>query len=323
MSSTKTLILTATYPADFSPPNSSRHHRLHRRIISALHIGGLLASLIATALFSAAIPKWNANFFHNTGPSSGDWTDGMPLGPLTFSFLYHAIVLIHARIRSVRHSSMQSPMPSPSPRWIFVHITVLVLVLLSLLPALFLAGYGALFRVWRPAIRTQSGILVCNMMNVFSHECEPVLYYIGNLQIGGIVFGALVGAVHFILLLDALRGLRRHMLVKQLQREKLAHYGAHEGRARRKGSRGSRRDLRTRHESSPRAGEVAGQHEHDHRHQHQPQRPQDYPTQMAVASPDSLGGSGTGPPPQQLQDRPPYFIRPPEQSRAGVSRWQG
>ncbi|EXJ70930.1 uncharacterized protein A1O5_05922, partial [Cladophialophora psammophila CBS 110553] len=244
MLGSKTLILTSTYPADLSPPPTSRRYRLRRCFITTLHLVSLLASLIAISLFSAAIPRWNANFFHNTGPNRGDWTDGMPLGPLAFAFLYHAIVLIHGRVqknsRSAGNSTHGSSLSRPS---LIIHTAASILVLLSLLPALLLAGYGSLFRLWQPAVRTQSGILVCNMLNIFARECEPTLYHIGGLQLAGIVFGTLVWSLHFVLFLVSLRNLRRCMLVKQLQREKIAQYA----RSERSSSRGSRQGYASRH----------------------------------------------------------------------------
>ncbi|OAG38170.1 hypothetical protein AYO21_07630 [Fonsecaea monophora] len=248
MLGSKTLILTSTYPADFSPPRTSRHYRLRRRFITALHLASLLASLIAISLFAAAIPRWNANFFHNTGPNRGDWTDGMPLGPLTFAFVYHAIVLGQQRRQQNSRSTEDSSLrPSLSRRGLIIHTTVPILVLLSLLPGLLLAGYGSLFRVWQPAVRTQSGILVCNMLNIFTRECAPTLYDIGNLQLAGIAFGTVVWSLHFALLLVSLRNLRRGMLVKQLQREKMAQYARNE----RSYSRGSRQGYASRHGPTP------------------------------------------------------------------------
>ncbi|KIW26066.1 uncharacterized protein PV07_09194 [Cladophialophora immunda] len=244
MLGSKTLILTSTYPADLSPPPTSRRYRLRRRFITALHLVSLLASLIALSLFSAAIPRWNANFFHNTGPNRGDWTDGMPLGPLVFAFLYHAIVLLQGRMqKNSRSTGDSSHRPSISRPSLIIHTCAPMLVLLSLLPALFLAGYGSLFRLWQPAVHTQSGILVCNMLNIFARECEPTLYDIGSLQLAGITFGTVVWILHFALLLVSLRDIRRCMLVKQLQREKIAQYA----RSERSYSRGSRQGYASRH----------------------------------------------------------------------------
>ncbi|KAK5058769.1 hypothetical protein LTR84_011033 [Exophiala bonariae] len=219
---TKTLILSSRYPTDLTPPNITSHHRWRRTFTISLHVGSLLTSLVAISLFAAAIPRWNANFFHNSGPNKGDWTDGFALGPLTFALLYHAGVLIYDQVQQRRR---QTPaLPALSQRSLILHTTVTVLILVIMIPALFIAGYGSLFRFWKPAVRTQSGILVCNMLNVFARECEPVLYTVGSLQIGAIICGTLLWVLHFMLLLLSLRDMRRQRLVKQLQKEKLAQY---------------------------------------------------------------------------------------------------
>ncbi|RVX66239.1 hypothetical protein B0A52_10166 [Exophiala mesophila] len=220
--STKTLILPSTYPSHLSPSNLASHHRLRAKANITLHIVSLITSLTSISLFSAAIPRWNANFFHNSGPNRGDWTDGISLGPLCFAFAYHTIVLIYGLIRRQRRATGSSF--SPSRRSLTIHTATSVLVMTSLAPCLFIAGYGSLFRFWQPAMRTQSGVVVCNLLNVFARGCEPVLYIVGSLQIAGIVFGALLWTLHLTLVLLSLRDLRRHKLVKQLQREKLAHY---------------------------------------------------------------------------------------------------
>ncbi|KEF63849.1 uncharacterized protein A1O9_01827, partial [Exophiala aquamarina CBS 119918] len=237
---TKTLILSSTYPTELTPPGSlNSHHRYRRQITISLHVASLLTSLVAISLFAAAIPRWNANFFHNSGPNQGDWTDGFSLGPLSFAFLYHASVLIYDQVQQRRR---QTPaLPSLSRRSLIVHTAVTVLILTIMVPALFIAGYGSLFRFWRPAVRTQSGILVCNMLNVFARECEPVLYAVGSLQIGAIVCGTFLWVLHFMLLLLSLRDMRRQRLVKQLQKEKLAQYdSASERSVRVSSSRGQR-----------------------------------------------------------------------------------
>lgn len=235
---TKTLILSSRYPTDLTPPNINSHHRWRRTITISLHVGSLLTSLVAISLFAAAITRWNANFFHNSGPNRGDWTDGFSLGPLTFAFLYHASVLIYDQVQQRRR---QTPtLPSLSHRSLLLHTAVTVLILTIMIPALFIAGYGSLFRFWRPAVRTQSGILVCNVLNVFARECEPVLYAVGTLQIGAIICGTLLWVLHFMLLLLSLRDMRRQRLVKQLQKEKLAQYDSPSEKSRRSSLRRER-----------------------------------------------------------------------------------
>lgn len=245
---TKTLILTPTYPANASPPHANGpQQRFRRQVTTILHATSLTASLIALSLFAAAIPQWNLNFFHSTGPSRGDWTDGMPLGPLTVALLYHAVVLVHPYLPSLPSLHKMKTQTLGPKRSQLVHAVVSTLLLLSLFPALFLAGYGSLFRFWRPAMRASSGVIPCTMLNVFARECEPVLYHVGTLQIGGIIFGSFVWTSHFALLLVALRNLRRHKLIKQIQSEKLSQFSSRsESMSRSESRHSSRRGLGSR-----------------------------------------------------------------------------
>jgi hypothetical protein len=72
----------------------------------------------------------------------------MPLGPLTVALLY-PVVLVRPHVPIF-------PKPQRSlgaKRSQLIHAVVSALLLLTLFPALFLAGYGSLFRFWRPAMR--------------------------------------------------------------------------------------------------------------------------------------------------------------------------
>jgi uncharacterized membrane protein YagU involved in acid resistance len=224
MLGSKTLILTSTYPAELSPADINQRHRLRRRFFLGLHLVGLVTALLSIALFAAAIPRWNANFFHSRGPNRGDWTDGMPLAPLTVAFIFHVVVVAQSSLRKSRYAEDLTHGYTFSRCSVITHMVLPILVLASLFPALILAAYGSLFRFWQPAVHTQSGILLCNMLNVFTRECAPALYHIGALQIGGIVFGIAVWTIHFVLLLVGLRNWRRSRLAKQLQQEKIAGY---------------------------------------------------------------------------------------------------
>ncbi len=220
---TKQLLLTPSYPSSNAAVLSPAK-RFRKSLTTVLHIASLVFTFLSMSLFAAAIPRWNANFFHNTGPSRGDWTDGMPLGPLVFALLYHTGTLIHSRsIQKIRPSNTNNTLPNntlTSRRTLLIDAAVSSLILVTLFPSLFLAGYGSLFRFWRPAMRTQSGGVPCTMLNVFSRECQPVLYSVGNLQLAGIVFGCTVWMCHFALLLVTLRNVRRHSLIKKVQSEK-------------------------------------------------------------------------------------------------------
>ena len=254
-------MLTSTYPAGLSPTSTSPQQRFRRRFVTILHVLSLLSSLIAISVFAAAIPSWNKNFFHDSGPNRGDWTDGMPLGPLTFALLYHITILIQGQVQKSRKPAVSNgKLSSLGQLSLILHTLVPCLVLLSLFPALLLAAYGSLFRFWQPSVPNQSGILVCNMLNIFSRECEPTLYHIGSLQIVGITFGALVWTLHFCLLLVSLRNVRRARLAKQLQQEKIAKYA----RSERSSSRSNRRGF-----GSPRASASSSHGAVDHGIWHQ------------------------------------------------------
>ena len=172
------------------------------RLKLGLFMTTIMLSSLSIILFASAIPKWNANFFHSKGPSKGDWTDGMSIGPLLFNLLFTTLCILH-------FFSRQKPMP---PK---VCIVLFTLILLSLAPSLFLAGQGSLFRHWRaPAVRNQAGILNCNLLNIFSRDCEPILYTIGELQIGAITLGSLVWVTTFVVLLVAIFEARAQKMKK-------------------------------------------------------------------------------------------------------------
>lgn len=172
------------------------------RLKLGLHISTILGALVGIILFAAAIPKWNANFFHNKGPSRGDWTDGMSIGPLAFTFLFSILNIVH-------FFSRQKPVP---PK---ICVIICVLILLSLGPSLFLAGHGSLFRHWQAsAVRSHNGGLVCNILNIFSRECEPILYFVGELQIAGITFGSLVWMLVLVFLLVSIHEARAEKVTK-------------------------------------------------------------------------------------------------------------
>jgi hypothetical protein len=44
-----------------------------------------LLALVSFVSFAAAIPSWNRVFVHMSGPSKGDWQDGIPIAPVQLS----------------------------------------------------------------------------------------------------------------------------------------------------------------------------------------------------------------------------------------------
>ncbi|RMZ81710.1 hypothetical protein DV737_g2411, partial [Chaetothyriales sp. CBS 132003] len=155
-----------------------------------LYILTLLTSLLAISLFAAAIPEWNANFFHTSGPIRGDWTDGLPLGPLSLSVLSTLAMLLYRLIKK--------KFPSPTR----VSAALYAIILIFLTPSLVLSGVGSIFRFWQPpAVASQSGVVRCNLTNIFTRQCQPVLYHVGALQIAGLVFGSMTWVLIFVTLL--------------------------------------------------------------------------------------------------------------------------
>ncbi|RMZ88026.1 hypothetical protein DV736_g4744, partial [Chaetothyriales sp. CBS 134916] len=175
--------------------SASTRHALGRadprwKLKLSLYILTLLASLIAVSLFAAIIPEWNANFFHTAGPIRGDWTDGLPLGPLGLALISTLAMLLYTVIKR----------KSPSPTRATVALYAFILIFLA--PSLVLSGVGSLFRFWQPpAVASQSGVIRCNLTNIFTRQCQPVLYQVGRLQIAGLVFGSITWVLVFISLL--------------------------------------------------------------------------------------------------------------------------
>ena len=48
-----------------------------------LRSAAALFAILSISGFVSVIPRWNSTFRHNSGPATGDWTDGMPLGPVS------------------------------------------------------------------------------------------------------------------------------------------------------------------------------------------------------------------------------------------------
>ena len=67
---------------------SENDRRWHVKL--AFRLAATVLSLIAFSLFAAAIPTWNANFFHVAGPSKGDWQDGMPIAAVSHYYVQHS-----------------------------------------------------------------------------------------------------------------------------------------------------------------------------------------------------------------------------------------
>ena len=139
-------------------PSPSHHHRQSRSralVLSRLHLLSLTISTTSLLLFSMAIPRWNANFFHSAGSVRGDWADSLPLGPLVLIILLSLFSLL----RLFQHNR-------PTRTIQKVTLGLHTLTSLALVPTLVLASLGGLFRLWTPAQRTAQGLLKCNMLNI-------------------------------------------------------------------------------------------------------------------------------------------------------------
>ena len=82
------MVSLPSLPGMGSPLSSTTRQRLaegdkrwHVKLL--LRTIATIFSLIAASLFAAAIPQWDANFFHVSGPSEGDWQDGMPIAAVS------------------------------------------------------------------------------------------------------------------------------------------------------------------------------------------------------------------------------------------------
>lgn len=175
---------------------------------SILHLLNLNFSLVAIILFAATIPMWDRNFFHASGPSRGDWTDGFPIAPLGVAFIFSAVSITSTFVRRQRIPPLAS-------------IITYVFILILLLVATVFCGVGSVFPYWQPdATVNQNGVVICNALNMFTRECEPMIYQIGGLQIAGIVFCILVWLNTTLLIVITIqewrlmKATRRHQLRK-------------------------------------------------------------------------------------------------------------
>lgn len=180
---------------------------------TVLHLITVNLSLVAIILFSTSIVLWNDNFFHSSGPSRGDWTDGFPLAPLSVAFIFSSGSIVNTFVAQKR-------MPP------LLNIITHVMTLVVLLVAIVFAGVGALFPHWQPEVtRSSSGAVICNALNMFTRECEPTMYRIGELQIAAIVFSILIWLNTSLLLLISIQEWRDMKAARNHQLKKLALYG--------------------------------------------------------------------------------------------------
>lgn len=99
---------------------------------------------------------------------------------LALSFIYNIFHTIHVLWRA-------------KPVHALVNGIVDFLVWAVLIPGIIFAAWGGAFHLWRQPVIEPGGEVLCDIaQNVFSRECYPELYRIGELELGGIVFGIFI-----------------------------------------------------------------------------------------------------------------------------------
>jgi len=222
-----------------------RHHKSAGRPLVVLHSLNTFFSLVTICGFAAVLPIWNANFFHSTGIIRGDWPDTLPILPLfitfTASFFYLTKLWLARRrtAKSIDYIKSRSKPSQPSAHLWKVQVYVTLTTLILLLTFLIIAGVSGLYRFWRPAVITNSMELSsggasstlslntlslrrdisdsnpsqttkaiphsCTLTNMFTRECNPTLYLIGDLQIASIATGSLVWLINLVLVVFQVR----------------------------------------------------------------------------------------------------------------------
>jgi hypothetical protein len=178
---------------------------------SLLQLANLILAIVAVILFGIAIPLWDGEFFHDRGPSRGDWTDGFPIAPLSIVVMFSALSIANTFARRRR----LPPLPS-----IITYITILILLLVATV----FAGVGGVFPYWQEPRRGSGGQVICSSLNQFTRECEPLLYRIGELQIAAIIFSIVVWLNTTLLFLMAIQEWRELKATKKHQLRKLQLY---------------------------------------------------------------------------------------------------
>lgn len=192
---------------------------------TVLHLITVTSALVAIILFATSVRLWDGSFFHARGPSRGDWTDGFPLAPLVAAFIFSSGSIVNTFVR-------QSRMPP------LLNVITYVFVIIILLVAIVFAGVGSLFPYWQPEVtRSSSGVVICNSLNMFTRECEPTMYRIGEMQIAALVFSILVWLNTTLLLLISIQEWRDLKATKKHQLRKLHLYSSDAEKGGRTGQR--------------------------------------------------------------------------------------
>ncbi|ETN39671.1 uncharacterized protein HMPREF1541_05897 [Cyphellophora europaea CBS 101466] len=217
------MALTSLIPSSIRSELATSDPRWRSKTI--LHLITINLALVAIILFATSIELWDGNFFHATGPSRGDWTDGFPLAPLCAAFIFSSASVINTFVRQKR-------LP------ILLNIITYAFIIIILFVAIVFAGVGGLFPHWQPEVtRSSNGAVICNSLNMFTRECEPMIYRIGELQIAAIIFSIFVWLNTTFLTLISIQEWRDMKAGKNHQLRKLELYNPDYGHGGRTGSR--------------------------------------------------------------------------------------
>ncbi|KAL6714507.1 hypothetical protein ACLMJK_007932 [Lecanora helva] len=145
-----------------------------------------LFAFIAMVLFAATTDISKRNYGGN------DWVDGMPLAPVLLALFYDATVLFLSLFRGSGHKI--------HPGW---HVGVDLIIWALAIPALVFSVGDGWFLYWEPVQFEFDGFIPCVGYNTWSHECNPLIYTLGRMEIAANVFLALILIIHFVLFVFA------------------------------------------------------------------------------------------------------------------------
>lgn len=232
-----------------------------RRLPLYVYITSTLLSLAAIILFSIVIPKWNKNFIHLQSPIKSDWPDELILIPLVLSHVSSIYLIIIWFTRRRHKNSLNSPDP-------FNLITLSSTLLFALIPTIIIVSINSLAHAFssNSASSDTHGLTsgesnqTCTLSNIYTRPCLPILYEIGDLQIGAIVLSSIVGITWLAILIIAARDLlRRRAAAKREQRERRRRKHA-KRRGHERGTSHRHRHRRTRKREEGQSKEVYGDH---------------------------------------------------------------
>lgn len=188
-----------------------------------VHSINTILSIISLSLFIATIPIWNANFQHIRSVVSGDYTDGLVLAPLFLGLFGSLSVLVIEFLPSIPFFTKFTTKSRLNRKRSLQNLLAFTVVM-TLPPTLILSATNSLALLWEPTTKSHAGpgksLFECNLSNILTQPCQPLLYTIGGLQIGGIVTGALVWFLWVVLFVLGIRECVRARKEKKERRQK-------------------------------------------------------------------------------------------------------